>query len=299
MQGHWANAAPYYRCRFPSEYALANSVRHPANVTLRQADVLGPLDGWLAGKFGQGHLDDTIDELAAAAALPSDADAGQDELKSKIVACDRKLAQHRAALDAGADPATVAGWITETEAARATFIALQRPARQQPQATRDEIAAIVRSLSDLHAVVRDASPADKAEIYKQLGLRLTYQPGQRVVQAQAALSAPPGRVPDHGTARAGRLTIANPARSSEEAEEGPPAQPKEPAQQAQAPPSPAKTRPRILGTSGATRAPWAPAVPPAHPGHQRCHPRTLGTSGATRAPWAPAVPPAASDTMGW
>jgi hypothetical protein len=153
-----------------------------------QADVLGPLDGWLAGKFGRGHLDDTIDELAAAAALPSDADAGQDELRSKIAACDRKLAQYRAALDAGADPATVAGWITETEAARATFVALQRPARQKPQATRDEIAAIVTSLSDLHAVVRDASPSDKAEIYKQLGLRLTYQPGQRIVQAQAALS---------------------------------------------------------------------------------------------------------------
>jgi site-specific DNA recombinase len=33
MQGHWINEAPYYRCRFPSEYALANKVRHPRNVT--------------------------------------------------------------------------------------------------------------------------------------------------------------------------------------------------------------------------------------------------------------------------
>lgn len=29
MQGHWANNAPYYRCRFPAEYALANKVEHP------------------------------------------------------------------------------------------------------------------------------------------------------------------------------------------------------------------------------------------------------------------------------
>ena len=42
MQGHWANAAPYYRCSFPSEYGLANHVQHPRNVTLRQDAILGP-----------------------------------------------------------------------------------------------------------------------------------------------------------------------------------------------------------------------------------------------------------------
>src|SRR5712691_3105653 len=52
MQGHWANAAPYYRCRFPNEYALANRVQHPLNVTLRQDAVLDPLDTLLASKFG-------------------------------------------------------------------------------------------------------------------------------------------------------------------------------------------------------------------------------------------------------
>lgn len=66
MQGHWANAAPYYRCRFPSEYALANRVEHPLNVTLRQDVLLEPLDGWLAAKFGPRYLPATIDELAAA-----------------------------------------------------------------------------------------------------------------------------------------------------------------------------------------------------------------------------------------
>jgi hypothetical protein len=48
-QGYWANAAAYYRCLFPSEYALANQVQHLHNVTLRQAAVLAPLDAWLAG----------------------------------------------------------------------------------------------------------------------------------------------------------------------------------------------------------------------------------------------------------
>jgi site-specific DNA recombinase len=36
MQWHWINAAPYYRCRFPAEYALASKISHPRNVYLRQ-----------------------------------------------------------------------------------------------------------------------------------------------------------------------------------------------------------------------------------------------------------------------
>jgi site-specific DNA recombinase len=41
---------------------------------------------------------------------------------------------------------------------------------------------MVNALADLRAVLRDADPADKAEIYSQLGLRLTYQPAERTVR---------------------------------------------------------------------------------------------------------------------
>lgn len=58
-----------------------------------------------------------------------------------------------------------------------------RAATGRPQMTRDDIAAIVAALGDLARVVRDADPADKAEIYTQLGLTLTYQPGRRLVEA--------------------------------------------------------------------------------------------------------------------
>ena len=34
------------------------------------------------------------------------------------------------------------------------------------------------------AVLQDADPDDKAEIFRQSGLKLTYHPGQRLVQAQ-------------------------------------------------------------------------------------------------------------------
>lgn len=47
----------------------------------------------------------------------------------------------------------------------------------------DDIAAIVTALGDLVTVVRQAELADKAEIYGQLGLTLTYQLERRLVEA--------------------------------------------------------------------------------------------------------------------
>jgi site-specific DNA recombinase len=190
MKGHWANAAPYYRCRFPSEYALANHVEHPLNVTLRQDVLLEPLDTWLAAKFGPRYLPATIDELAAAT-IPPETDPAADEVDARIAEYDGKLAPYRAALDAGADPATVARWITETEAERAGYQAIKRAAAPRPAATsmsRDEIASVVRALADLIEVVRAASSADRVQIYTGLGLRLTYQPSERLVRTEVHIS---------------------------------------------------------------------------------------------------------------
>lgn len=188
MQGHWANDAPYYRCRFPSEYALANKIAHPLNVTLRQDDLLQPLDDWLASKFNPRNLAATIDELAAVTVI-TETRPEEDDITAKIAECDRKLAQYRATLDAGADPVTVAGWITETEAERARYQAARRarPERRSARMTSAEISSVITGLSDLLGVLREADPADKAEIYGKLGLRLTYHPdeqGERLVRTE-------------------------------------------------------------------------------------------------------------------
>jgi site-specific DNA recombinase len=121
MQSHWVNGAPYNRCRFPAEYALANQVEHPLNVNLREDLVIGHVDQWLATEFAPHRLTQTIRDLAAAQHTGTirDANSHQDTAR-KIAECDAKLAQYRAALDAGASPVTVATWIAETEAEKAT-----------------------------------------------------------------------------------------------------------------------------------------------------------------------------------
>ncbi|MDJ0346549.1 recombinase family protein [Streptomyces sp. PH10-H1] len=56
MQGTWNNDEPYYRCRFPAEYASANEIDHPRNVYLREQSVVGPLTSWLRESCARGRL---------------------------------------------------------------------------------------------------------------------------------------------------------------------------------------------------------------------------------------------------
>ncbi|MGP4044489.1 hypothetical protein [Streptomyces sp. 2A115] len=180
----------YYRCRFPEEYALANHIQHPRNVCLRETWILPPLDDRLSKVFLPHRLDDTIDLMAGAAPPASDEKGTAEAARTVIADCDAKLATHRAALEAGADPTLATQWIAETQARKARAEAELRTTAQGPGArmTRDEIARLVRSISDLAAVVHQAEAADKAEIYRQLGLALTYDSGKQKMLVEMNLN---------------------------------------------------------------------------------------------------------------
>lgn len=182
MQGNWHLERAYYRCRYPAEYAIANTIEHPRTVSLAERDVLPALDDWLAQAFTPSHIGETIDALAAAQPY---ANTDPDRIAAdEIVAdCDTKLARHRQALEAGADSVLVAAWTAEVQARKAQALASRRPHRQRMSS--DEIRALVQALGDISAVLRAAAPEDKAEVYRQLGLRLTYEPGRRLVRAEA------------------------------------------------------------------------------------------------------------------
>jgi site-specific DNA recombinase len=189
MQGSWNNGQTYYRCTFPSQYARTNQVAHPRSVYLREAEILPALDTWLARAFDPARLPGTIADLTAA--LPDEPSGETARLREQVAQLDRKLASYRAALDAGGDPAVVGQWITETQArklaaqARLHAQAGTRPGPAHARMTSDEIAAAVAAIADLMAILRTAEAADKAELYAQLGLQLTYNPAARTVIARA------------------------------------------------------------------------------------------------------------------
>jgi site-specific DNA recombinase len=182
MQGSWNNGKPHYRCTFLSEYAAKNKVSHPTSVYLREEQLLPKLDAWLSRKFDPIAFPSTVRELEAAQPDDPKPDEGAQQ---EIAECDAKLRQHRAALEAGADPVLVTSWMKETQARRALAQArLSKPAGRR-RMTRDEIADLVKAVGDVMQVLADADPADKAEIYGRLGLTLTYHPKEKRVTAEA------------------------------------------------------------------------------------------------------------------
>ena len=66
MQGSWNHGRPYYRCRYPAEYALAEEIDHPKAVYLQEQEVVPALDRWIARVFEPDRLEATCRKLAGA-----------------------------------------------------------------------------------------------------------------------------------------------------------------------------------------------------------------------------------------
>ena len=191
MQGTWTNDAPYYRCRFPDEYALANKIKHPRNVYLREDALLPALDRWLGKYFAPHHRDDTIATILAAQGSEGE-DTTALVAHQTITECDRKLARYRTALEAlddDTDPALIAGWITETQKQRAAAETQLRQTSRQAHMTQQQISDLVNELGDTATALASANPVDKADLYGKLGLHLTYHPKNQTVRAEARLNS--------------------------------------------------------------------------------------------------------------
>jgi hypothetical protein len=110
----------------------------------------------------------------------------------------------RPALDAGADPQPVAEWTRQVKNERAAALARDTSHNRQPDArplTEDDIRTLVTGLGDLRDVIRDAAAAVKAAVYTQLGLKVTYLPGQDKIRADVTIS------PDIFAGQAGKYGV--------------------------------------------------------------------------------------------
>ena len=75
--------------------------------------------------------------------------------------------------------------MAEVQAQRIVAEAQLRPSSGRQRMSAEEITRVVGSLRDLMSVLANAGPADKAQIYSQLGLALTYYPGSHMVRAES------------------------------------------------------------------------------------------------------------------
>jgi hypothetical protein len=174
---------------FPAGQRATNPAKHKPHRARHPYALRGCVWCGLCGRRMQGHWvhgDPYYRCQFASAAQQDETIRARDDEESarKIAEGNRKLTQYRAALDAGANPATVAGWIAETEAERSSDELARRQTTTRTRMSEAEIRAIVDKLADIARVLTDADPDDKAEIFRQLGLKLTYHPGRRIVDAE-------------------------------------------------------------------------------------------------------------------
>jgi site-specific DNA recombinase len=189
MQGNWVREEAYYRCRYPAQYAIATSLRHPKSVNLRQADLLPSLDGWIAELFDPANLDTTCAQLVRFTNTQADRSEVA-RAHHTIRECDLALRRYRAALEQGANPETVTGWINGATATKAAAQQRLRELRRDDDVARYTIEQVRDLVGRIGAIVEqlaDADPADRAGLYEQLGIDLLYKPTERLVVASADL----------------------------------------------------------------------------------------------------------------
>lgn len=187
MQGSWNHEQPYYRCRYPTEYALPARIRHPRTVYVREEQIVPPLDEWIAGLFEPDRMEETCRTLAAAQEPPVVDDDHTAAARQALAECEARLARYRDALEAGVEPAIVGEWIREVQAERVRAELELRRRRPTPTLSEEDILALLESLGDAVGVLEAAEPQKKADLFESLGLSLIYQPRDRKVLVEADL----------------------------------------------------------------------------------------------------------------
>lgn len=201
MNGAWIHGRAYYRCAFPREYALTKRLAdHPRTLAVREEVIVPALDSWLAQVFHPRNIDATVEALTAAGGGGDEAATARAEAaRRKISDCDERLARYRSLVEAGTDPKVVSAWIAEVQGERlAAERELARTVGAEPL-TADEVRRLVRAVKDPVKMLRQADPALKATIYADLGVRLEYVHGERLVRVEAMPTA-------YRTARVGDRT---------------------------------------------------------------------------------------------
>ncbi len=153
---------------------------HPSTVYVREDAITGPLDEWLAGIV-------TPEALAATQTppVPTSRDAAT---RAAIADCDLRIERLLASVGDGMPREWIATRVVKLRSER------DRLERTLPDRTADrplspgEIKALADALGGLVRVLERLRPEDRAAVYRELNLRLTYDPIQRQVHASVDLA---------------------------------------------------------------------------------------------------------------
>lgn len=179
MQGSWNHEQPYYRCKFPAEYAVTEE-QHAKTVYVKEASILPAVDEWLAGLFAEDQIDSTCAALESTFGPDPAEQALELATRRKLKECDAKLARYRQALEADTDPSIVSGWIEEVKLERKAAELQLRRKGGDGRMTGEEIRSLVEQLKGIVAILQTADPEDRRAVYQELNVSITYHTDGRL-----------------------------------------------------------------------------------------------------------------------
>ena len=177
-----------YRCPLRSQRSLPAEIEHPPAVYVREDAIVSKLDAWLAEIV-------TPEALAATQVPPREPTAHDAAAKADIADCDLRIERLMQSVEQAGMPMEWVSWrIVELRNERDRLEKTLPTRSQWRPLSPGEIEAMATELGGLMRALQNANPADRAAVYAQLGLRLTYEPGSNQVRAEVDLARGPGGV---------------------------------------------------------------------------------------------------------
>lgn len=169
-----------YRCELGGSRSVPRDMDHPSTVYVREDAITGPLDQWLA---------EIVKPEALAAAQAPPAPTSRDAAtRAAIADCDLRIDRLLTSVEDGMPSEWIAARVVKLRSER------DRLERMLPDRAADrplspgEIKALADALGGIVGVLQRATPEDRAAVYRELDLRLAYDPTQRQVHAVVDLS---------------------------------------------------------------------------------------------------------------
>lgn len=158
-------------------------VDHPRTVNLREDESVDAVNGWIGDVFAPRNVDETV-----AAILMSQGGAvvdTRDGVKQRLADAETRLQRHRAAIEAGVNPAALVEAMNEAQAERAAAKAELANAPAVATVTDAEVYAMIDSLGDVGRVLTERKPEELQELYEKLGLELRYDATEKAAYVAA------------------------------------------------------------------------------------------------------------------
>ncbi len=175
LQGNMVRGHAFYRCKVSTDYPVRVD-DHPASLAVREDRLLHHVDAWLSAMFAPDRIAFTAESVVAADKAQNAEDPALLRARQTILDCERKLVRHIDGLEAGIPASVIAARIdaTQREKDAAARILASAPPAPEPL-TLDEVVETLVALRDLPQLLETIDQAERADLYRALGLTLTYQ----------------------------------------------------------------------------------------------------------------------------